>query len=164
MTARQPLYVLCAILLCLPGCDTDPPAPPASTARVIPGPASSPEPGLARGAPPGAGADVGPHDALAGRGAGLAASSTFPIRISAGTSLPQTGPEGVLMGFSVDYKAQGYQLPSGARCVLVIERGDGKRVEQPAEISAGGTWALLVPGWPPEAGPFQARVEEISAE
>jgi hypothetical protein len=66
------------------------------------------------------------------------------------------------MSFSVDYRVSAYQPPSGARCVLVIERGDRQRAEQPVELSTDGTWAAFVQGWPPEAGPFQAWVEEIT--
>jgi hypothetical protein len=94
--------------------------------------------------------------------AAAGAATAFPIRLAAGTALPQTGPEGTLMSFSVDYQTAGYQPQPSVRCVLVIERGDRQRVEQPAEVAASGTWAAFVQGWPPEAGPFQAWVEEIS--
>jgi hypothetical protein len=66
------------------------------------------------------------------------------------------------MSFSVDYQASGYQPPSGIRCVLVIERGDRQRVEQLAELTASGTWTAFIQGWPPEAGPFQAWIEEVN--
>lgn len=68
------------------------------------------------------------------------------------------------MSFSVDFQAGGYRPEGDARCVLVIERGDKKRVEQPVPISESGTWAVLVPDWKPEDGPFQAKVEEIAAQ
>jgi hypothetical protein len=95
-----------------------------------------------------------PAPAVAGTG--------FPIRLSAGTALPQTGPEGTLMSFSVEFQSAGYQPQQGTRCVLVVARADRWRAEQPAEMSASGTWALFVQGWPAETGPFQAWVEEIS--
>jgi hypothetical protein len=164
MLSRKCFSVLIAILLAAPGCETDPPAP-APQGHVISSPVYNPQAGPPpQGAPPVGGANGTPQNASAELGARLASSATFPVRLSAGTALPQTGPEGVLMGFSVDYQSPGYQPSAGARCVLVIERGDGKRAEQPAEVAASGTWALIIQGWPPEAGPFQARVEEISEE
>lgn len=69
----------------------------------------------------------------------------FPIRLSAGTSLPQTAPDGTVMSFSVDFQANGYQSQPGVRCVLVIQHGDGKRVEQPVQTSERGTWVSVVP-------------------
>jgi hypothetical protein len=68
------------------------------------------------------------------------------------------------MSFSVDFQTNGYQPPAAVRYVLVIERRDGKRVEQPAEISEKGTWVSLVPDWKPEDGPFQAHIEEIATQ
>jgi hypothetical protein len=150
MTSRLLRQLSCLFVLGACGCEVENTAPPAPKGQVLPGPGTQPA-----GAVPQAG------DFPAQTGA-VGAAATFPIRLSAGTALPQTGPEGTLMSFSVDYQAGGYQPPPGARCVLVVERGDRKRVEQPAEITASGTWALFVPGWPPQSAPFQAHVEEIS--
>jgi hypothetical protein len=82
-----------------------------------------------------------------------------PIRLSLGVSLPQTGPEGTLMSFSVDYEMQ--IEPSNATYVWVIEREQGK----PAKIQRSLTkkkdrLIALVPGWRPEEGPFQAHLED----
>jgi hypothetical protein len=146
------------------GCEPEAANPPAPTGRVLPGPGGAAgQPGAGAGdgmTAPGVGAFPQGNAPVQSQLAGAAAA--FPIRLSAGTALPQTGPDGTLMSFSVDYQVAGYQPEQGARCVLVIERGDRRRVEQPAEISASGTWAAFVQGWPPEAGPFRAWIEEIS--
>ena len=164
MTSRKLWCATCAVLLLATGCESQSSAPPASTARVIPGPAQNPNAGMPPAANPEAAAGGAPQNTVPGAGHGVPAAATFPLRLSAGTALAQTGPEGVVMGFSVDYQATGYQPSSGVRYVLVIEAGGGKRIEQAVEVTQSGTWTLLVPGLPPEAGPFQAHVEAISAE
>jgi len=115
-----------------------------------------------QGSTPAAGSAGQPNGGAIGQPAAIPAAPAFPIRLSAGTALPQTGPEGALMSFSIDYQAGEYRPAEDVRCVLVIEAAGGKRVEEPAQIAASGTWALFVGGWDPEAGPFQAHVEEIS--
>jgi hypothetical protein len=160
------LALLPCLLLCLAvGCEPEAANPPAPTGRVLPGRVGAPD---QAGAAAGGGLAAPGADVPAPGGAPAqlelaGAAAPFPIRLSAGTALPQTGPEGTLMSFSVDYQATGYEPQTSVRCVLVIERGDRQRVEQQlAEVSASGTWAAFVQGWPPEAGPFQAWVEEIS--
>jgi hypothetical protein len=163
MTSRIVQISSCLLLLSLTGCEIENAAPPAPAGKVLPGPGTQQAGAVPPGqAPPPAGGFAAPQNNPQAPPAVAGAAVTFAIRLSAGTALPQTGPEGTLMSFSVDYQAAGYQPPSGARCVLVVERGDRKRVEQPAEIAASGTWAVFVQGWPPESGPFQAHVEEIT--
>jgi hypothetical protein len=162
MTSRLLRKLSCLLVLGASGCEIDN-APPAPTGQVLPGPGTHQAGAeIPRQAPPAAGGFGAPQLNPQAQPPAAPAAASFPIRLSAGTSLPQTGPEGTLMSFSVDYQAAGYRPPLGARCVLVVERGDRKRVEQPAEVAANGTWALFVEGWPPEAGPFQAHVDEIT--
>jgi hypothetical protein len=162
MPPRLLRSVSCLFLLAACGCEVESAAPPAPTSRVLPGPVTQQVGADPPGAPPQTPIVAAPQNQPQAPPVAAGAAATFPIRLSAGTSLPQTGPEGTLMSFSVDYQSAGYQPPGGARCVLVVERGDRKRIEQPVEMTASGTWALFVQGWPPEAGPFQAHVEEIS--
>jgi len=162
MTSRIVVQLSCLLMLTVCGCEFESAAPPAPTRQVLPGPGTQQVGAVPPGGPPQTGNFAVPQNQPQPPPAAAGAVATFPIRLSAGTSLPQTGPEGTLMSFSVDYLSAGYQPPAGARCVLVVERGDRKRVEQAVEVAASGTWALFVQGWPPEAGPFQAHIEEIS--
>jgi hypothetical protein len=90
-----------------------------------------------------------------------ATQSQQAIRISAGVALPQTGPEGTLMSFSVDYEfTQGEPVSSGY--IWVIERAHGDPARQPVQLVRQGNLPILIQGWRPEDGPFQTRIEDRS--
>ena len=83
------------------------------------------------------------------------------IRLSAGVALPQTGPEGTLMSFSVDYEfTQG--KPSSSGYVWVIERTHGVPARQSVQLAKQGNLPILIQGWRPEDGPFQTYMEDRS--
>ncbi|MSR58189.1 MAG: hypothetical protein EXS05_10995 [Planctomycetaceae bacterium] len=84
----------------------------------------------------------------------------MPVRLSAGTALPQSLPEGTAMTFSVDYQVTEPLNPS-SRYVLIVERAGGMTVELSAKIDGIGTQLWLVPNWNPEDAPFQVWIEEI---
>jgi hypothetical protein len=85
------------------------------------------------------------------------------IRLSAGTALPQTGPEGTIVGFSVDYRVtQGRPEPT-SKFVLVVSGSGGKSVEQPLALKPEGTVEFFTPQFRPEDAPFNARIVEITA-
>lgn len=85
------------------------------------------------------------------------------IKLSAGVSLPQTGPEGILMSFSVDYELPG--APSNAAYVWVIERTQGKPAKVPARLTKSqGNLMAMIPGWRPNQGPFHAHLEDKSGK
>jgi hypothetical protein len=87
-----------------------------------------------------------------------------PIKLSAGVALPQTGPTGTLMSFSVDYQfTQGGPGPT-AKYVWVVERSQGGPYQQPVQLNGKGTLQTLVPGWRPGEGPFRSHIAEISDE
>jgi hypothetical protein len=82
-----------------------------------------------------------------------------PIQLSLGVSLPQTGPEGILMSFSVDYEMQ--IEPSKTTYVLVIEREQGKPAKIERKLSKKkDRLVAIISGWRPEEGPFQAHLED----
>jgi len=88
-----------------------------------------------------------------------AAASLASIQLSAGVALPQTGPDGTLMSFSVDYEfVQGD--PSAEGYAWVIERAHGGPARQQVRLSGKGTLQVLIPGWRPENGPFQMHIED----
>jgi len=162
MTRDQQVCVSCALLLAISGCGLESnqaPGPSGNVTKVSGNIQIGPAP---QGAAPAAASASEPSGAIQ-QPAAIPAAPAFPIRLSAGTALPQTGPEGTLMSFSIDYQAGEYRPAGDVRLVLTIEAAGGKRVEEPIQIAASGTWALFVGGWDPEAGPFQAYVEEISA-
>ena len=81
------------------------------------------------------------------------------VKLSAGVALPQTGPEGILMSFSVDYELQ--VAPSKAPYVWVIERGQGVSAKIPVKLAKKqGNLVTLIQGWRPTEGPFQAHLED----
>jgi hypothetical protein len=81
-----------------------------------------------------------------------------PIRLSAGVALPQTGPEGTLMSFSVDYEFTQGEPASGY--IWVIERAHGGPARQPIQLARQGNLPILINGWRPEDGPFQTHIED----
>jgi hypothetical protein len=89
-----------------------------------------------------------------------APAAQLPIRIAAGVALPQTGPEGTLMSFSVDYEfAEGE--PATAGYTWVIERAHGAAAKQKVQLKKQGNLMTLVPGWRPEDGPFKSHIEDL---
>jgi hypothetical protein len=87
-----------------------------------------------------------------------------PVVLSAGTSLPQSTPAGPAMSFSVDYKVARPLNTTSARSLLVIKAKGGKRSGQPTQLEKSGTLTVIVNGWQPEDGPFEAFVEEVSRD
>jgi hypothetical protein len=82
------------------------------------------------------------------------------IRLSTGVALPQTGPDGTLMSFSVDYEFTEGQPESGGY-TWVIERAHGASAKQKAQLSSRGNLMALAPGWKPEDGPFKSHIEDL---
>ena len=81
------------------------------------------------------------------------------IQLSAGVALPQTGPDGTLMSFSVDYEFVEGE-PSSEGYVWVIERAHGSACEATGQVVEAGQPSILIPGWRPEDGPFQTHIED----
>ena len=82
------------------------------------------------------------------------------IRLSAGVALPQTGPTGTMMGFSVDYEfTQGRPNPSSPY-FLVIEAAKGPPARIRVQLGGKGTLPGFVVGWRPEHGPFEGHIED----
>jgi hypothetical protein len=86
----------------------------------------------------------------------------FPVRLSAGVALPQTLPEGTMMGFSVDYRFVQGQPLSSTPYYWVILRAQGTPARIPVRLNAQGNLAKFL-SWRPEEGPFQARFEDAGA-
>lgn len=92
-----------------------------------------------------------------------AARADVAIDLSAALSLPQTGPEGTMMGFSVDYQfTQGQPQPSET-FFWVIQRAKGPPVKIAVQLKLKGNLSVMVvTGWRPEQGPFQTHIEDSS--
>lgn len=123
-------------------------------------PASTPAAPKAQSAPP------APTAQPSGPGAASASAPApqFPIQLSTGAALAQTGTEGTMMSFSVDYQFnEGQQPQPSQRYVWVIERTTGAAAKIPVQLRASGN--LIAPpltSWRPEEGPFQGHVEDAS--
>ena len=174
-----PIAVVLAPVLWMIGCSeslTPTPRQNPGTAVVQPNPSSPPA--APQSAPPagatGGAASVQPatpaQPAVPATPAAPAAPATpeppppaavgqSSIQLSAGVALPQTGPEGTLMSFSVDYEfVQGEPSPEGY--VWVIERAHGNPARQSVKLSKQGNLPILIQGWRPEDGPFQTHLED----
>lgn len=83
-----------------------------------------------------------------------------PIRLRAGVALPQTGPEGILMGFSVDYQFTRESPQSSSQYRWVIKGKAGVIGAIPIRLKQEGNLATLVNKLRPEQGPFESWIEE----
>lgn len=142
-------YRWLALLVILPliGCfgyDASPPPKGAATPKEAPQTPAAP---------------VQPASPQPGPAAKAAAPAT-PIRLSAGTALAQTLPEGTTMGFSVDYQFTAGHPDANAQYFWVVERTQGPPAKQPVRLSAQGTLQGFIGGFRPEHGPFQGHIED----
>lgn len=87
-----------------------------------------------------------------------------PIGLSAGVALPQTGPTGTMMSFSVDYRFIRGEPHSSPRYIWVIERANGEPLGHIARLATKGTLQTFILQWRPEQGPFRTHIEEMSAD
>jgi hypothetical protein len=89
---------------------------------------------------------------------------TFPVRLSQGIALEQTGPEGPIMLFSVTYRFVG-ELPNPeSQYALVIEQPRGSAVGRPYKLQSEGTFQSIAEGVRTRDGPFTAYLVEITGE
>lgn len=91
------------------------------------------------------------------------ARMTMPVRLSAGTSLPQTLPNGTSVAFSVDYEVSGAGLNSTDQYVWVIERNGGTAHKQVVRLEQRGTLQAMTP-FRPEQGPFRSYLTAVAAD
>jgi hypothetical protein len=82
------------------------------------------------------------------------------IRLSTGVALAQTGPDGTMMLFSVDYEVtQGG--PNASGYLWVIERAHGASAKLDVKLTAKGTLeTAMTEKWRPEDGPFHSHLED----
>ncbi|MHB1035079.1 MAG: hypothetical protein ACYC35_10355 [Pirellulales bacterium] len=166
--ARWPLALLLVTLFS--GCDQAsgpaPPKPAPATSAAPPPP--TPVTQSAAGQP-----QPAPTTTTTPSGASASAPQPTPttaqtagplIQLSAGVALPQTGPEGTFMSFSVDYQfTQGAPGPTN-RYVWVIAPAQGNPMEEPATLQAQGTLQVFTPRLRPENGPFRAHLEQLGGQ
>jgi hypothetical protein len=89
------------------------------------------------------------------------AVTTTRIKLSAGVALPQLGPEGTLMTFSVDYRFLEGAPDPAAQYAWVIEPGKGEPLVQMVKLKRADNLTAIVPQWRPENGPFKAHIDEV---
>lgn len=90
------------------------------------------------------------------------AASSPAIHLSAGIAVPQSLPDGTVMGMSVDYAFRGSPSPS-AKYVWVIESALGDSFAE-VQLSSSGTLQAFFPDLKPEHRPFRARIDELKSE
>ena len=110
-----------------------------------------------------AGDDAGDEEATAATPPAKALRK-LDIQLSTGVSLAQTGPDGTLMSFSIDYQFTATPPVAGARYGVVVQRRDGQAVLQEEKLKVSDTVQLLVPKWRPEDGPFYAFIVELNSQ
>jgi hypothetical protein len=84
--------------------------------------------------------------------------TTNLVRLSAGTSLPQSLPTGTTMHFSVDYSLRQQPTQSSAQFFWIIERTIGPPITIPVTLKTKGTLIKLTAGWRPEHAPFRCYI------
>jgi len=122
-------------------------------------PFQSPPPTPPPSYPPPAAAEPSP-----GAAPSLAPAAGPMVELSAGVALPQTGPTGWMMSFSVDYEfTQGGPDPT-SKYGLVIQRAGGQPTISQVQLRERDTLRLSVPEWRKEEGPFQAQLIEVRSD
>jgi hypothetical protein len=176
MRRRLSVTYCLLVVLAIAGCSNDSTVssqvrPDAPVARPIPPPPPPPPP------PPASKADATgitgsePPAAMAKPGEPSATPATPPrllpavvqqksIQLTAGVALAQTGPEGTLMMFSVDYEVvQGD--PNAMGYVWVIERARGNSAKVDVKLKPNATLTTAIGGgWRSEDGPFHCHLED----
>ncbi|MBN2021190.1 MAG: hypothetical protein JW809_00205 [Pirellulales bacterium] len=109
------------------------------------------------GAPPAAPPAVQPYPSTQP----MVEPPAMPIRLSTGVALPQTGMEGIMMGFSVEYECGSGHPNATSRYGWVIQRARGEPAVTEVQLQARGTLQMFAPGWRPDEGPFQAQLIEL---
>ena len=82
------------------------------------------------------------------------------IELATGVALPQTGPEGTMMMFSVEYEFVLGEPNPKLGYVWVIERAKGAPVKRAVRLSKKKTLYTAVQRWRPENGPFRSHIED----
>jgi len=90
---------------------------------------------------------------------GVPSTPQSPIALSTGVALAQTGPEGTMMMFSVDYEiVQGN--PDASGYLWVIERAKGSPAKVEVKMAGKNTLSTAMAKWRPEDGPFKSHIED----
>jgi hypothetical protein len=85
------------------------------------------------------------------------------IRLSVGTALPQTLPDGTQVGVGVEYKLTSGALNPSAKYVWVVESRQGQTAMEVKLSPQGGELLSFLPiAIRPGDGPFKAWIEEVS--
>ena len=77
-----------------------------------------------------------------------------PISLSMGVALAQTGPDGTMMLFHVDYEFAVEDANRSPQYVWVVERAHGESVKKPCALERKGNLEAPFPGWPPTTARF----------
>ncbi len=151
-------FLRCAslvVVLAIAGCDVPVTTPPPAAAPAPPPPPAPtpPSSGGVESAPATSTGVTSPPAPAAG-------PATLNVELETAVALAQTGPDGTLVGFSVDYKFA-TAPPQVARFGLLLARLDGQTMLAEQTLQTEGNIAVLVPSWKPEHGPFTASIVQL---
>jgi hypothetical protein len=90
-----------------------------------------------------------------------ASAAAVQVRLSAGVALPQTGPTGTMMGFSVDYEFANGRPDGAAKYAWIIQRVKGPEAAVSVKLKAKGTLQKFLLDWRPSDGPFTSTLVEL---
>jgi hypothetical protein len=99
------------------------------------------------------------------------ATHPLPISLWRGVALAQTGPEGTMMLFHVEYEFVNGDPSISYKYFWVIERAHGASIKFPRKLQAKGElqypeheYDRPLTGWRPEDGPFHTHIEDNSGK
>lgn len=84
----------------------------------------------------------------------------LPISLDLGVALAQTGPNGTMMMFNVEYEFVVGEPDPKAGYVWVIERAKGTTKKLKVQLQNKNTLITPIDGWRPEQGPFHSHIED----
>jgi hypothetical protein len=101
----------------------------------------------------------------AAAGSNNSSQEELPVQLSAGVALPQSLPGGTAIGFSVDYRlVTGRPQPSN-RYLWIIRAAHAEQPwEKPVQLQGAGTLQSFVTAFPPEEGPFETFLAEVTPD
>ncbi|MBN1394388.1 MAG: hypothetical protein JW959_05150 [Pirellulales bacterium] len=86
------------------------------------------------------------------------------IALDLGVALPQTGPEGTMMMFSVQYEFVSGAPDPKAQYFWVIERAKGAPQKIPCHLQRKHKLETPISGWRPNEGPFHSHIEDADGK
>ena len=88
------------------------------------------------------------------------AAEEHPVKLSVGTCLPVSLPDGTSMAFSVDYQCVNFERAADQKTIWVIEGNSSRPFVTEVVLQDRGELSILTP-FRPEDGPFLSSLAEL---